>query len=583
MADSQNNGSKIGPPKKEMSMEMRLLLALLLTVPIMFLGPYFLGSQQPEQPAKKTAAPKGPSNPAAQTSSTAPAPPPAASQPPVAAAGHGTPQDALPPVPIDTDLYHIVFTNHGATVSTWQLKKYRGNDNKLLDLVNTAGGWIAPFSMDIPSDKALEQRLNWTYFAQQPDADGLGVSFTYSDGHVAVKKTFRFEKNSYLSTVTSELTEDGRPVAQGLQWRCGFGDLTVPNASSNLHAVYYDNNGSGFLGLTQGKLEEKGAGKETIQASGQHSFAGVSDTYFAAVFLPMNGAPMHETVFTDYTNTAAEAKKLPYPGIAVSDGNANQFRFYVGPKDYDLLKRIDPRLEQLVNFGWIAVLAKPLFLIVNWTNDNIVHSFGWSIIVCTIVLNVVLFPLRISSMKSMRKMQALKPQIDEINAKYKGMSMRDPRKSEQTQETMGLYKKHGVNPTGGCLPMLLQFPIVIAFYYVFRVAIEMRGASWLWVSDLSQPETLPIRILPVVLIATQFLTQKMMPQPGADANAQRMNKFMPLIFGFMFYNFQSGLVLYYLTSNLVSSGLQWFFNKTDTARLAEQSVLPAPKKKPGKR
>jgi YidC/Oxa1 family membrane protein insertase len=292
---------------------------------------------------------------------------------------------------------------------------------------------------------------------------------------------------------------------------------------------------------------------------------------------------MHNTIFADYAPAGSDQKKQPFAGIAVSGGEANDFRLFVGPKDIDLLKKIDPKLEQLVNFGWLAVLAKPLFLIVNWTNDHIVHSFGWSIILCTIALNVALFPLRISSMKSMRKMQALKPQIDVINAKYKGMSMRDPRAQEKTQETMDLYKKHGVNPMGGCLPMMLQMPLVFAFYYVFRVAVEMRGASWLWVGDLSQPETLPIRILPVILIATQFLTQKMMPQPGVDPNQQKMTMFMPLIFGFMFYNFPSGLVLYYLTSNLVGVGLQWFFNKTDTARLAAQSVLPPPKKKSGKK
>jgi YidC/Oxa1 family membrane protein insertase len=231
----------------------------------------------------------------------------------------------------------------------------------------------------------------------------------------------------------------------------------------------------------------------------------------------------------------------------------------------------------------MSVLSKPLFLIVNWANDQIVHNFGWSIILVTIVINFALFPLKLSSMKSMRKMQALKPQIDAINAKYKGISVRDPKKTEQTEETMGLYKKHGVNPMGGCLPMAIQLPILIAFYKVFTVSVEMRGASWLWVHDLSQPEHLPIKILPIVMIATQFLTQKMMPQPGVDPAQQKMTMFMPLIFGFMFYNFASGLVLYYLTSNLVGIAQQWFFNHTDTARALALSVEPPAKKKNGKK
>jgi len=182
----------------------------------------------------------------------------------------------------------------------------------------------------------------------------------------------------------------------------------------------------------------------------------------------------------------------------------------------------------------------------------------------------------------MRKMQALKPQIDEISAKYKSLKITDPRKGEQNQEMMDLYKKYGVNPMGGCVPMLLQIPFFFAFYKVFTVSVEMRGANWLWVSDLSQPEHLPIKILPLAMIASQFYMQRMTPQANVDPNQQRMMMFMPLIFGFMFYNFPSGLVLYYLTSNLVGMGQQVFFNHTATADAAARSVEP-PKKRNGRK
>jgi YidC/Oxa1 family membrane protein insertase len=199
-------------------------------------------------------------------------------------------------------------------------------------------------------------------------------------------------------------------------------------------------------------------------------------------------------------------------------------------------------------------------------------------VVVTIVLNFILFPLKLSNMKSMRKMQALKPQIDAINAKYKNVGLRDPRKADQNQEVMDLYKKYGVNPMGGCFPMLIQIPFFFAFYRVFTVSVQMRGASWLWVTDLSQPEHLPIKILPLVMIASQFMMQKMTPQPNQDPGQQKMMMLMPLVFGFMFYNFPSGLVLYYLTSNLVSMGQQWFFNHTETAQEVARSV-ELPKKK----
>src|SRR4029079_350512 len=223
---------------------------------------------------------------------------------------------------------------------------------------------------------------------------------------------------------------------------------------------------------------------------------------------------------------------------------------------------------------WLSVLAKPLFLLVNWFNDSFVHNFGWSIILVTIAINFILFPLKLSNMKSMRKMQALKPQIDAINEKYRGLKMTDPKKGEQNQEVMDLYKKYGVNPMGGCVPMVLQIPFFFAFYKVFTVSVEMRGAPWLWVTDLSQPETLPIKILPLAMIASQFFMQKMTPQPNQDPAQARMMMFMPLIFGFMFYNFASGLVLYYWTSNLVSMGQQYFFNRTGAAGDAAGMVSP---------
>jgi YidC/Oxa1 family membrane protein insertase len=146
--------------------------------------------------------------------------------------------------------------------------------------------------------------------------------------------------------------------------------------------------------------------------------------------------------------------------------------------------------------------------------------------------------------------------------------MNDPRKSEQNQEMMDLYKREGVNPMGGCLPMLVQFPFLIAFYSVLRISIELRGANWLWVHDLSQPETIPIRILPVVLIVTQFLTQRMTPTPGVDPSQQKMMMFTPLIFGYIFWFLSSGLVLYYLTSNAVAIARQMILNR--------MSPMPAP-------
>jgi YidC/Oxa1 family membrane protein insertase len=240
----------------------------------------------------------------------------------------------------------------------------------------------------------------------------------------------------------------------------------------------------------------------------------------------------------------------------------NQLGIYVGPKEVNELKKVNPSLENIIDWGWFGIIAKPLFLIIQWMNVGFVHNYGWAIVLVTILINVAMFPLKLANLKSMRKMQALQPEIARINEKYKGISMSDPRAAQKQQETMDLYKKHGVNPMGGCIPMLLQLPFLYAFYRVLTVAIEMRGAGWLWIADLSQPEHFQIHFLPIIMIGSSFLMQKMTPMAGGDPNQQRVMQFMPLMWGFFFWSASSGLVLYWLSSNLVQIAQQWFFNKT---------------------
>ena len=558
-------------------MEVRLLIAFLLMGVVMFVTPYFFKSQVPPAANKaatgQTAAqgtPGVPSTPGAQPAAEVTQPPaPATPEAEVAAAplpAGATPQKPEPTLVIETDLYRIAFSNQGGTVRSWQLKKAKGNDHKTLDLVNSAAGGDFPYSLHFPEQKPLAN-VNWSWYQQTVDPDGLGVTYEFYDGHVHVRKVFRFQKASYLSTVTTEATLDGKPLPHMIQWRGGFGDLTITSAAGSQRTLYFD--------VAANKLVEqspKSASKGPVAAGGNYSFAGIADVYFAAVFLSEGAGVMQTVTFEDTVKTITEKTPVPLSGVAISDGPANRFDVFIGPKDIGLLKKINPKLESVVDFGWMAFLAKPLFLIVNYVNDTMVHNFGWAIVLVTVAINFVLFPLKLANMKSMRKMQALKPQIDEINAKFKNVGIRDPKKGEQNEQVMALYKKHGVNPMGGCLPMLLQMPFFFAFYKVFTVSVEMRGAPWLWVPDLSQAEPWEIKVLPLVMIASQFIMQKMTPQPAGDPSQQKMMMLMPLVFGFMFYHFPSGLVLYYLTSNLVSMGQQWFFNKTSMAQLAAESI-----------
>jgi YidC/Oxa1 family membrane protein insertase len=556
-------------PPKEMSMEVRLLLAFLLMGAVFFLTPYFSKSPAPVKKADQPAASVTQKAPAADGT-------PVASAEPAAPAAPATSEKALPPFIIDNGVYRVTFSNQGGTVRSWRLSNYKGNDNRPLELVNTAADVPPPFSLYFPAEKPAAN-VNQAYYTETRDPDGLGVTYQYSDGHTDVRKTYRFQKNSYQAQVTAEVTNDGRPINSMIQWRGGFGDLTVDNPFASESTVYFDVPGN--------KLESKNgraAKNGPVTATGTYSFAGIVDSYFAAVFLPEDNRQMTITTFDDQVRTARDEKPQSFTGTAVSDGTTNRFSLFVGPKDVDLLRKVNPKLADLVSFGFWAFIAKPLFLILMWTH-SVLHNFGWSIVVVTVFLNMLMFPLRMTSMKSSRKMQALKPQLDAINEKYKGLSLRDPKKQQQQQEQMDLYKKYGINPMGGCLPSLIPLLLVIPFYRVIVVAAEMRGAHWLWVTDLSQPETLPIRLLPVIMIVTQFIMQKMMPAPGVDPNQQKMMLFMPLVFGFMFYKLPSGLVLYYLTGTVVAIAQQWFFNHTDAAAAVARSVQPPPKKKNGRK
>jgi len=567
-------------------MELRLLLAFILMGVVLFVTPYFYKTVTP--PVKKAA-------PAATTSGSAPAPSGVTTVPAETAAAPASKtaasetsesETAAPPVAarneethtIDTDLFRITFSNRGAVVKSWLLKKYKEHSGALLQLVNPLSHADPPAALYFPAQKPSVD-LNQALYEVHTDEDGLAVSFDYSNGKVVAHKSFHFRKSSYLLDVSMEVTDGGKALPNEIEWRGGFGDMGAVNPAGEQQTLRFD--------VAEAKLIKSGAkvAKDgPVTVTGNYSFAGIEDKYFVAAFLPERGATVAVTTFSDNAAAARDSKELPFAGAAVGDGAANRFSLFVGPKDIDILRAVNPKLQQVVDFGWLSILAKPLFLIVNWVADRAIHNYGWSIIVVTIVLNFVLFPLKITSMKSMKKMQALQPQIAAINDKYKGIGLRDPKKANQNQEVMELYKKHGVNPMGGCVPMLLQIPFFIAFYKVFSVSVEMRGATWLWVTDLSQPETLAIHILPIIMVVSQFVMQKMTPTTtGGDPSQQKMMQFMPLIFGFMFYNLSSGLVLYYLTSNLVGVAQQWFFNKTSLAAVAAQSVQPPKKKKDGRK
>ena len=568
MSETPNNP---GPPK-ELSTEIRLLIAFALMGVVLFATPYFFKLVSPPPPAKTSVATQKaaplvvPQPPSAAVST------PAEAEVTQTAAAQQVAAQKEEQFTLETDLYKVVFSNRGAVVKQWILKRYTDENGKPLELVNSA----ADSKTGSPFTLIFEQRkpavdLNTALFAAKPADDGLGVAYEFSDGAVVARKTFHFQKSQYIAQVSSEVSERGAPLAHLIAWRGGFGDPASVNPSAQ-HTIYFDLNDSKLV-----THDAKSAKNGTVTSEGNFSFAGIEDTYFTAVFLPAGAGSLKVLTFSDTIATAADPKEQPRVGAGIGGSGRNVFSAFVGPKDLDVLTKVNPKLASIIDFGWFSFLAKPLFLALHYVNDKWVQNYGWSIILVTVLINFLLFPLKLSNLKSMKKMQALKPQIDAINEKYKGISMRDPRKQQQNEETMALYKKHGANPMGGCLPMIIQIPFFIAFYRVLSVSIELRHANWLWVSDLAAPEHLAIRILPIAMIATQFMMQKMTPATSVDPNQQRMMLMMPLVMGFIFYGLPSGLVLYYFTSNLVGIAQQVFFNKTVT--IADMPLPPPPVKK----
>jgi YidC/Oxa1 family membrane protein insertase len=567
-----SNSPGAAPPEPP-SLQKRLPLALALMMLVLLVSQYIFKPA----PGPKPVAPVNDKQ-AAQLTQKPPAPaalPPNENTP--AASGAQVHAASVLESIIETDVYRIVFTNKGAVVKSWVLKKFKDDAGKPLELINLAASNVPPpFSIDFNGQKPPFDP-NTVLYQPNVSSGGNSIEYEYSDAGATVRKSFVFSKDSYLASVKSTVIQNNTPIPHVLTWRGGFGDQTVRAPSAAVHTVHYDTGASKLI-----TKSAKDAKNGPFSDSGNFTFGGLEDNFFAAVALPAEGNALEVRTYSDNVTLPHEEKPAAYAGVGVASGPQNDLSLFVGPKDIDILRQVNPKLGTIIDWGFFGVIAKPLFLSLNWVRDHWTSNYGWAIILVTLIINLALFPLRLTSLKSARKMQKLQPQIQAINARYKNISMRDPKKAEQNQEVMALYKKEGVNPVGGCLPMIIQLPFLYAFYRVLSIAIELRHAPWLWVKDLSGPETLPIHLLPIILVVTQFFSQKLTPAAGVDPNQQRMMMIMPLMFGFMFYYLSSGLVLYYLTGNLVGIAQQLIINRFMPTPVSAPAGAPANKGAPSK-
>jgi YidC/Oxa1 family membrane protein insertase len=570
--------------KPKLGHEMRLLAASLLSMGVILLWTRFFAPKPTVLPPQANrsiqAGPASPGSPSSTTSST--------NTPAAMAKGMATGISGAAPaavnitakadneertIVVENDLYRVEFSNRGAVVKSWQLKKYLDDSKpqRVLDVVHPeaaqqTGGW--PFGLVLDDDQ-LQTAANGGLYQMSSPASTLqapaDAEFSWSDGHLEVTKHFRFD-HTYVVRVETTVKMNGAPVTAGLAWLGGFGDLTVSNpAPIDTVSVFYTENAK-LTDIAAKKLDGPEKWAPGVWQGGK-DWTGIEDRYFTAAFLPPNGAApgtLETRYWKVFRTVQADGKDTqePVPQVATAAKQPLALRVYVGPKDYDELKKMNPPLHALVNFGWLEFIADPLFHGLKWLNKYI-PNWGWDIVVLTLVINILLFPLRISSYKSTLKMQRVAPEIKQIQDKYKKYSMRDPRKAEMNKEVMAVYSREGINPVGGCFQMFLQMPIWIGLNTTLRYAIEMRHARWFyWITDLSAKD--PYYVLPIVMGLSMYLVSKMTPMTSTDPQQQMMMKIMPVTMAgiFMISPISSGLAVYILTSSLVGILQQWWLNRT---------------------
>jgi YidC/Oxa1 family membrane protein insertase len=488
---------------------------------------------------------------------------------------------------VENELYKITFTNRGARVVSWILKRYKDDNGHPLDLVNDAASRQAGYPLSLYTyDAGLRTRIADALFVPGGAAGTISagpltaptsISFDYVANGLHVHKEFRFDQ-SYVIHATASVTLNGTPVQAMLAWPSALGDDVTPLLYNSSQIDTAEGTSVNHLAA------KKVSGGSTL--NGPFSWAAVSDLYFAAVFLPDQPdqaavVTLHDTINIprDPKDPGTKYDTVPVLGAGLGDRNAGvvSARVYAGPKTLDTLKSIrataagdnlaaggkptGESLEPLMDFGFWGFLAKPLFLWLHWTYDHMVHNWGWSILILTVIINIAVLPLRITSMKSALKMQKIQPQVTAIREKYKKYKMGDPKQAEMNQELGALYKQEGVNMFGGCLPTLIQFPLLIAFYSMLGKAIDLRQAHFLWLPDLSRAD--PHHILPVFFIITMFLTQYLTPAPGMDPAQRKMMAFMmPAMFGFWTWTVASGVALYWAAGNIIGIIQQLIMNRT---------------------
>ena len=445
---------------------------------------------------------------------------------------------------VETPLYRVTFANRGAQVQSWKLKQYLTQDEddpQPIEFVYPEGHFAGPVSMQV-EDPAVNALLNNGLFEASRDFETLDdvhptghLTFSYrnDENNLLVEKEFTFTHDSYLVDVSIRVE--------------GLDDAVDVLLGTNFGVVEW---GQGFIGalgpawMIDGALEKETPDPE-IRRSGDIRWAALQDKYFISVMIPQGA----QGVFAK-----AEAEHVVTSGVEFpvdADGSRLRFQLYAGPKQFDLMRSLGHSLEDTIDFGWfiygswsvVKAVAKPLFYVLRFLYEY-TQNYGVAIILLTCGIKLLFVPLQYKSYKSMQGMQKVQPQIKAVQAKFK-----DDRE-RLNRELIKLYKEHKVNPVGGCLPMVLQMPVFISLFNILYMTVDLRKAPFmLWITDLSIPD--PFYVFPILMGASMVLQQKMMPTT-MDPTQAKMMMLLPVFLTFLFLNFPAGLVIYWLTNNVLT-------------------------------
>ena len=383
--------------------------------------------------------------------------------------------------------------------------------------------------------------------------DQVDVRLSAESGGVRVIKTYTFHRGRYAADVKHEIVNlTDKPLAPSVYFQLTR-DGNKPEGESALYYVYTGpaiyTEQEKFRKIEFSEIEKN---KVQLPKASDNGWIGMIQHYFVSAWVPPAGALREYYARMVDKNLYSIGSIVAMPTLAPNATATSQSTLYVGPQDQEALAKIAPGLDLVVDYGWLTVLAKPIYLLLSFLH-GIVGNWGWAIVLLTVLIKAVFYPLSAASYKSMAKMKEVSPRLMKLREQY------GDDKQKMNVAMMELYKTEKINPLGGCLPILVQIPVFIALYWVLLASVEMRNAPWiLWVQDLSTPDSW--LILPLLMMGTMWIQYKLNPTPPDPVQA-RVMMLMPLIFGVMFFFFPAGLVLYWLTNNILSIAQQWYVTK----------------------